>query len=322
MEAQQSIIYMNIIKAFGYSVSFIVMVFASYMFSIGNDESNHKMIPYLLTCCFFAFVVINGLINIIVIPTVTSKVTNEEKKQIKITFTDINCLVISWMVWMTYGVVFKDIYGSFGNLWILIQTLILFSMVIFSYIPQIMNNKIHMWTLTFVYSFIVVFFYSKDGISTKLSTLVLITKVVLFATLYIINDYKLQLPDTFFKDLGQRIYRQVDDEESDIEENSNVTVEIDIKEYMIRMKAITLVRSYWVLACWDRFVIASLFQIVFIATFNYCRYADLQKSKTKKLQKKTNQESPLQQSGEDNGESKKKKKKKGTSQKQEVVEDS
>jgi hypothetical protein len=268
--------HMGLIKGFGYSVSLILIVFVTYIFSIGNEggSGSEKIVPYVLSCCFFAFVVAYGLINVIVIPAITKDRSKEEKIQVKTTFTDIYCLILTWLFWLTYGVVFKDIYQSFGTLWIGIQTLIVFVLVIVSYVPLVMNNKVHTWSVTLLYAFIVLFFYSQDGISSKQPTLVLITKSVLFAILYIINDFKLQIPDNVIRKMENKLKIKTVIAPEDEEDPDDLD---DLKELRIRMRSIALLRSYWVLSCANRLIIVSFFQVFAIATYNYCTYADKQR---------------------------------------------
>lgn len=281
--------HMSLIKAFAYSISFVMMVFGTYIFSMGDDKE--KVIPYVLCCYFFVFLLAYIVVNIAVLPTLTEDHDKSFKTQIKMTFNDVNCLIIAWLFWLTYGVVFFPIYDLFGNLWILIQTLILVILVLLSYVPQVLNNKIHSWADITIYTIVVLFFFSKDGISVYLTDFVLITKVVLFTILYIINDYKLKIPDRLIKNIGKDLSKKfrmnsvesrIQDDETDDDEET-----INIKEEIIRLRAITLMRSYWVLSCSNRLIIFSVFQISIILVVNYCSYAEAIRNKS---QMKSNQD--------------------------------
>jgi hypothetical protein len=267
------------------------------------------------------------VINIEVIPIITKDGDKILKTQTKNIFSDVNCLVIAWLFWMTYGVVFYPIYDLFGNLWVLIQTLILVFLVLLSYRPQIINNKWHTWSIIIVYTIVVLFFFSKDGISEALEDFVLVTKVVLFSILYMINDYKLKIPVNMMKNFGNDLSKKfksnsqelpLQKEQNDDDDDDFDDEHFNIKEQTARFRFVALMRSYWVLSCSNRLIIFSLFQICIILVINYCNYANTQKQKPvikdpkrenlmKRIQSASEEEDSVQSSDQDNGVSKRSK---------------
>jgi hypothetical protein len=282
---QSSISSIGLIRAFGYSISFILMLFGSYIFSMKNDSK--YIVPYLLCSYFFAFFITYNLINVIVIPII-SKSTEEEKIDIKTTFDDIFCLFLSWMFWLTYGTIFSPVSGTFGSAWMYIQSLISMILVFLSYVPQILRNKIHMWTVIGIYSVLTLFFFTTDSISYNLSSFILVFRVFLFAVIYIINDHRLQIPAPIVNRIGSGISKKLHMENLVNEECIGNSFDFEdnkyLKEEILRRRFTALLRAYWVLSSSSRFAVLGVFQIVPILMFGYCTCATKATAEKKKVQ--------------------------------------
>lgn len=273
---------MSLIKSFGYSACVVFVIFGTYIFSIKSDSK--FVVPYILCSCFYAFVVIYYLISTLVIPVMTRDI--QEKKdsiKVKIALNDIYCLFLTWFFWITYGVIFKDVSGAFGSVWNYIQTFILVFFMTLSYLPCVMKNKIYIWSIIVIYSVLVVFFFSKDGISYNSSSFVLMFKCFLFCISYIVNDYELQIPSNIIEMINASLSKKLGTKEQIIddleyglglEDASNLN---GVKEQILRMRAISLIRSYWILTCPDRIVPFSPFQILPILIYRYSKCANMGK---------------------------------------------
>jgi hypothetical protein len=201
------------IKIIGYSILLLLMILGTYLFSL--KDQNKYVIPFTLISYTFFLIMVFYIINVIFIPITisndnddSSRENKKDRLKLKLIFSDLFTMIFSWLFWLIYGIVFKDISTIYGNAWVYVQTLILLLLVILSYIGKIIRNVIIMWTLIITFFVIALFFPSKDSISYTQNGTVLMTKVIMFYILYIINDYRLKIPDLIISSLNENLKRR------------------------------------------------------------------------------------------------------------------
>jgi hypothetical protein len=287
------------VKAVGYFILFIIMIVGTYLFSVRNESK--YIVPFTLISYIFFVIISFYLVNIIFIPVIIneSKSDNFKSLKFKIVFSDLFTIALAWLFWLLYGLVFNEIADMFGKVWIYIQTITLMILVLLSYIDNIQKNRILMWTIISAFFILVNFFPSKDSVATRISNIVLMTKVLIFFILYVINDYSLRIPDQFLKNVKNNITLKMNPQKTkngsnnnnsnnydifsannllkdsqqnyfNIEEQLNET-KINIREKCLRMRFIGLLRAYWVLCASKYLLIFSMLQILPILMFTYLK---------------------------------------------------
>lgn len=266
-----------LVKGIGYSASLLFILFGSYIFTL-KDESKY-IIPFVLCGFTFLFTITYYVITVTVVPIVVSDSQKNDNIKLKIIFSDVFGLVWVWLFWLIYGTIFMEISKLFGRPWVYIQTFILLSLVTVSYIGLIMKNKGIMWTIIIIYAIISVFFFSEDGISYNQTKVVIMVKVSLYYILYVINDYKLQIPDKVIQMIDFNITKKLNmikpnkESKSDPENKDDDQVinynQINYKEECLRMRFIGWMRCFWILSGSNYLIVLSLFQIVPIILFEY-----------------------------------------------------
>lgn len=174
-----------------------------------------------------------------------------------------------WLVWVSYGLIAKDvvIYDTIS----LIYGVFLLGMVVVTYIDWAPKKLFHAFLLIFFAS---IFVPNQDGIYALIPVYLLYLKVVLFVLLYVTSELSLtEKPEHLLP-------------VSSVDSVSCATYPIVLidQQWIYRME-IKLIRSAWVLFALKYLLIASFFQMAYHVYIKFSE-PDYNKKQVKQIKKK------------------------------------